>query len=423
MDFSAFLGQIRRQYASTNNLRVFFCVVFIAAGAIEIVVATNSLPLGRATEFLALNLLLGGAAGLSGGLIGFIFGIPRMLASETAPAQPILPGESSPRSRPNTNLEQISDWLTKVLVGASLTSLSGIPSFLKGLADYFEKGAYAGMPGGGTLPIFIIIYFAAGGFFWSYIETRTYLTWLFESYGGSGVGVDALTKVRNAPWEPGSSPIPEDELVIGLQDSALTTAGLLQARAAAETRRENYSAAADYYQKAIAKDPGDTRLQNRLSAIYARLGKVKEAEALNSRVRESTTSNSLAKRQADATAIFNALYVAPPEGFQRAISIGAPLLAANEPMDGEFFLYMACAYAQQLEFRCKAGNIAKSSIDPTDPDRIKVIDLLTVIKSKYPALMQSAQRLWKPSVYGGPLTENDLAILDQDADVTKILGS
>src|SRR5262245_8259356 len=54
---------------------------------------------------LGAGALLAGAAALVGALLGFLFGIPRTLQ-----ADPSHPEEG--RSTVNTNLEQISDWLT-----------------------------------------------------------------------------------------------------------------------------------------------------------------------------------------------------------------------------------------------------------------------------------------------------------------------
>jgi hypothetical protein len=68
----------------------------------------------------SVSLLLAGASTFVGGLLGFLFGIPRTLQQEGANA-PVeanaaaASGSAASRIeyRINTNLEQISDWLTK----------------------------------------------------------------------------------------------------------------------------------------------------------------------------------------------------------------------------------------------------------------------------------------------------------------------
>src|SRR5688500_18795600 len=61
-----------------------------------------------------------------GGLVGFLFGIPKTVA-------PSEDGQNGiHRSwHPNTSLEQISDWLTKILLGIGLTQLTVIPGELQ----------------------------------------------------------------------------------------------------------------------------------------------------------------------------------------------------------------------------------------------------------------------------------------------------
>ncbi len=59
-----------------------------------------------------------GASMLGGGLFGFLFGIPRSLQAQKdeVAASGREPAAEKPSGYgPNTNLEQISDWLTKIL--------------------------------------------------------------------------------------------------------------------------------------------------------------------------------------------------------------------------------------------------------------------------------------------------------------------
>ncbi len=92
---------------------------------------------GGKEGFLAIvsvGVLLAGASALVGGALGFLFGIPRTLQQEggspSAEANPEGAEAGGPTHRidyrVNTNLEQISDWLTKILVGVSLTQISEI---------------------------------------------------------------------------------------------------------------------------------------------------------------------------------------------------------------------------------------------------------------------------------------------------------
>lgn len=65
-------------------------------------------------------LLVEMAASASGFLIGFLFGIPKVLQSQTSNGA-VDYGQSV-----NTNLEQISDWLTKIIVGVGLVEFKDL---------------------------------------------------------------------------------------------------------------------------------------------------------------------------------------------------------------------------------------------------------------------------------------------------------
>ena len=77
---------------------------------------------------LGSGLFLAGASTLVGSLAGFLFGVP---VREREPGTDDT--GSANRSigyRPNTNLEQISDWLTKIIVGIGLVQFPKISHFL-----------------------------------------------------------------------------------------------------------------------------------------------------------------------------------------------------------------------------------------------------------------------------------------------------
>ncbi|MFO1085970.1 MAG: hypothetical protein U1E21_15505 [Reyranellaceae bacterium] len=159
------------EWTQASPLRLVFVANIAFIALLELAMAPWYKGWAAASTFLLLNFALGGAAGFSGGLLGFIFGVPRPSDS---------PSESAKAYRINTNLVQISDWLTKLLVGAGLASLGAIPGFAVRFIAYLDEGAYKGLPGGGTFALFLLIYYLSLGFFWGYVETRTYLTDLLD---------------------------------------------------------------------------------------------------------------------------------------------------------------------------------------------------------------------------------------------------
>jgi hypothetical protein len=97
---------------------------------------------------LALSLLFGAACMVSGWLLGLLFGVPRTLARPggNPPLQAgAAPGaaDAAAASRVNTNLEDISDWLTKTIVGVGLTQLLSAPAFLWSAAGKINAAGFA----------------------------------------------------------------------------------------------------------------------------------------------------------------------------------------------------------------------------------------------------------------------------------------
>lgn len=137
-------------------------------------------------ETVGLLTLYSAAAGLAGGFFGFLFGVPRSAAisqvdspkadgstSRTAVYVSNVTGDST---APNTNLEQISDWLTKILVGATLTQLGNIPA---GASTVFTQMASAlGNPPPGSAAAFcgaLVIYCSLAGFMIGWLTSRVWL--------------------------------------------------------------------------------------------------------------------------------------------------------------------------------------------------------------------------------------------------------
>ena len=103
-----------------------------------------------------------------GCLTGFLFGIPR-----TPQPGEVSPGFEKMPFQPNTNLEQISDWLTKILVGVGLTQLSKIPGKLWDLAQTLSP-AMGGFPSSASFVLALLGFFLTAGFFGGYLWTRIY---------------------------------------------------------------------------------------------------------------------------------------------------------------------------------------------------------------------------------------------------------
>jgi len=117
------------------------------------------------------------ASALGGGLFGFLFGIPRTLQQQRdgeheGGSKENSDGQASTYA-PNTNLEQISDWLTKILVGAGLIQLTKLRQFLGETATSLAPG-FGGGDLGRVFALATILSYLLLGFLVGYLWTRLY---------------------------------------------------------------------------------------------------------------------------------------------------------------------------------------------------------------------------------------------------------
>jgi hypothetical protein len=157
------------------------CVAIIAGLLVTLVFGAQAKSFQSFATVAAFGTVTASASLLVGGLVGFLFGIPRRLQLEqadSAKARARSDDEGDKNSRSlygaNTNLEQISDWLTKILVGVGLTQIGQIGTLFGNLGDTAAEA----MPDfTATKPFFIatIIHFTVSGFLLGYLWTRLYL--------------------------------------------------------------------------------------------------------------------------------------------------------------------------------------------------------------------------------------------------------
>lgn len=119
---------------------------------------------------LGIMLLISGGAYMSGLLLGALFAIPRVGDNQIGEKSNIIQ---------NDNLVQISDWITKIIVGVGLTQLYKIPHFLVKLGDYLSD-SFGAPPTGSSAAIGALLYFSIVGFITSYFWTRTYFTQILK---------------------------------------------------------------------------------------------------------------------------------------------------------------------------------------------------------------------------------------------------
>jgi hypothetical protein len=116
--------------------------------------------------FAVASMAFGAAFGI-GAVVGFLFGIPRRLQSDAAP-----PGAGG-ALLVNTNLEQISDWFTKIIIGAGLVELGHLAGSIDSVADVVALGDRSGAH---AFALGLLVYSLVDGFLLSYVWTRLELS-------------------------------------------------------------------------------------------------------------------------------------------------------------------------------------------------------------------------------------------------------
>jgi hypothetical protein len=145
------------------------CVILLGFGFVVILVAPflrETLAGGIATFVVT---LLSALMCLSvGAILGLMFGIPRYSKLS----------EVDNAVAPNNNLEQISDWLTKMIVGISLVQFDVIVAKTKVLALQITtamSGCDGNCGGNYAMGLAVVGFFSASGFLMMYLWARVYL--------------------------------------------------------------------------------------------------------------------------------------------------------------------------------------------------------------------------------------------------------
>jgi hypothetical protein len=163
-------------------LRVMVFLVILGSVAITLFAARTFWwkidPVGTFFANFSIGFLIAGSAFSIGGFIGFVFAVPKQSKSTdelhlTAPINSYIG---------NDNLIEVSDWLTKIIVGVGLTQLTSIPGYLKKIGD-LAGVSLGGSETGMVAASAIIVYFFICGFMFVYLWTRIYFARILENAG------------------------------------------------------------------------------------------------------------------------------------------------------------------------------------------------------------------------------------------------
>jgi membrane protein YqaA with SNARE-associated domain len=160
-------------------------------GVLVVLVYVSQVPGAKRWSVFATAIVVAGAAAVVGGVVGFLFGIPLTSKQRTA-------GVSESQYETNTNLEQVSDWLTKIIVGVGLVQVGRALPALTRLAKSLNA-PLGGEPYSGSFGLALTISYALLGFLFLYLWSRTDFTRELQQL--TAVAQTQIDKVESASWD------------------------------------------------------------------------------------------------------------------------------------------------------------------------------------------------------------------------------
>jgi len=377
-----------------------------------------------------------------GGLFGFLFGIPKSSAGGKSDGTTPTP---KPANRVNTNLEEVSDWLTKLILGAGLTQIGALwTMFVKLSRQIGERGfvdhAYGGAIAGG-----LIIYGLVVGFLAGYVLTRLYLSNIFllaDRFGDHRpIGEKVLENIDPPPPPRQSSapsadddadkhaPGPSIAANVAAQVSAVPveeikdTDNLVKAARVHWTlgKPENLHKALEAYRLALAREParGDVRAEY-AQRLIERKRYADAADALTRALRDMRAANA-SKEMILETAralAYAQLYLTKPESFERALAtIEETIREPGFVLDIDWRIKRLCANGQKLRYLGPTLN-EKSRAELRETILADVRDIV----EKSPRYTRYLQGLVEPLNRPPGSVDDDLEALRDDKELRGLVG-
>jgi tetratricopeptide (TPR) repeat protein len=402
---------------------------------------------GAANAHAMTALLWALACYVLGALIGFLFGIPRVLQGNPVP--PVTAGSSTTATaastpaqalmdgydlRINTNLEQISDWLTKIIVGLGLVELRTMPARLKSAAHYVAGGLDSSMDffAGG-----LIVYFTILGFMGAYLITRLYITGAFsradrdamkikqDEQRVKNINVPAIGN-NNTSLQPGKALSEEDEKAAkNVASKPLTTLATPVERsiwAKAQLTLGNYKEAASAYGNVINQLSGDpsSRFAYATALYYTGAKEASFEQLLEAQKRLLPTSDKTLRMNIYRSITFQALYLSPPKSFDEAIRFGEEYVNdPNTPVDPAILVNLAAGYGQKMKWLTEHNSDDPTALQQT---RTRALEIVKQAANQGEGWKRRLQELMDKDFSGKDPAEDDLEVFIDDADFRKAVG-
>jgi tetratricopeptide (TPR) repeat protein len=430
-------------------------IVVLVGGAIGIQNCSDDAGCGAFGKILltwGVSFSVAAASSMVGCLLGFLFGIPRSLQQRgAADAEAPKPGEQGAAAgdkpgagtkrafRSNTSLEEISDWLTKIIIGVGLVQFQTFVSYL-----YKASVLAAAFVGGKPItikpdadpftydvvlasPFFfaLIVATLVAGCLFAYLETRTRLTLLLDGAERAAdqaniakferAGVDKVATVGPFAGLPvtKAEPTKNDDEIAQVPRGELVGTKQIVGWASAQARRGYYQIAEDALRDALQKDPENDDIRLRIAEVrQLRKNYSGASEMMNEligRAKDPEKKIALLRR-----ALLSALYMPPPAGFEEAIRLSDQLLAIQGGANAQVYLWRASAFGQKYDWLSKNSGSDKDKSEVADKALACIKKVVELAPNPQSAERNLLRQLYDPARERSSLTENDLEVFRQD---------
>jgi len=289
-----------------------------------------------------------------GWCVGFLFGLPQIPKGVQAPAT-----SSDPSYSPGGHLEDIADWLTKIIVGVGLVQWNTFMSKFWAIA-----GAMASTfsPEGGTMiAACVLVYFGMVGSLAGYLTTRLNLANLMARADRqlnrpdpSDVERVGQTLIDQSTGTVGNADPSASATLAAFPMSSFTTPRALSAWAKAKLFLGDRASAIAALEKAIDLDRKDASLKRDLAALMNQQDPARANQLLVEAAEIQEDPVRLASR------MMVALYKNPPTGFTDVIgTLESRIGDSKYRENADLHAYLCCAYGQKATYQVEKGEITK----------------------------------------------------------------
>ncbi|MGI8908371.1 MAG: tetratricopeptide repeat protein [Candidatus Sumerlaeaceae bacterium] len=340
----------------------------------------------------------------------------------------------------NTNLEEISDWLTKIIVGLGLVELRSMPDRLHHLAlsiaGSLGSSGTAQSTYATSLALGMIVGFPSIGFLGGYLSTRLFLQREFskadeettksstvtETIGATGVHDIVMGAQFQETNDGGTIALTDHARVLAEKVANLTLSDAkspdeLSALGLAKMEKRNFTDAVAAFAKAVEARP--EVLQLRIQYAYA-LWQTKTPQQELEKQLESierlatVTPDQALKEQAYQALLFLSLYLASPTSYEMALRTLEKYETAESTLNVGSYVNAACAYGQKYIF-------LKSNAS-SDPKELEITRRRAL---EYVQKAVAADPKWAPGRIAElmqPGTDDDLTAFAGDPEFEKAIG-